>query len=121
MKKYLNISEAAKITGLKEHIIRYWDSEDKKTNKLRVEGISKKSSRGTRYFGKDNIKKLQKLKSLIYDNGEYNPSLKLANQLLKSNKIDNNIGNFDKNVTKIIDDQKNEKIDQILKKMRELL
>ena len=121
MKKYLNISEAAKITGLKEHVIRYWDSKDKKTNKLRVEGISRKSSRGTRYFNKENIKKLQKLKNLIYDNGNYNPSLKLANKLLQSKKINNSFGNYDKIETKFENDQKNEKIDQILKKMRELL
>ena len=119
MKKYLNISEAAKITGLREHVIRYWDSKDKKTNKLRVEGISRKSSRGTRYFNKENIK-TPKIKNLIY-NGNYNPSLKLANQLLQSKKINNSFGNYDKIETKFENDQKNEKIDQILKKMRELL
>ncbi len=56
MKKYLNIKEVSKIVGLKEHIIRYWDSVDPKTNKLRVEGISTKSSGGTRYFNKGKLK-----------------------------------------------------------------
>ena len=121
MKKYLNISEVAKITGLKEHVIRYWDSKDSKTNKLRVEGISRKSSGGTRYFNKDNIKKLQKLKNLIYDNGNYNPSLKLANQILNSKKINNSIDNYERIETKFENGKKTEKIDQILKKMRELL
>ena len=121
MKKYLNISEVAKITGLKEHVIRYWDSKDSKTNKLRVEGISRKSSGGTRYFNKDNIKKLQKLKNLIYDNGNYNPSLKLANQILNSKKINNSIDNYERIETKFENGKKAEKIDQILKKMRELL
>ena len=121
MKKYLNISEVAKITGLKEHVIRYWDSKDSKTNKLTVEGISRKSSGGTRYFNKDNIKKLQKLKNLIYDNGNYNPSLKLANQILNSKKINNSIDNYERIETKFENGKKTEKIDQILKKMRELL
>ena len=121
MKKYLNISEVAKITGLKEHVIRYWDSKDSKTNKLRVEGISRKSSGGTRYFNKDNVKKLQKLKNLIYDNGNYNPSLKLANQILNSKKINNSIDNYERIETKFENGKKTEKIDQILKKMRELL
>tara|TARA_Y100000591_G_C21561500_1_gene558781 strand:- start:149 stop:520 length:372 start_codon:yes stop_codon:yes gene_type:complete len=121
MKKYLNISEVAKITGLKEHVIRYWDSKDSKTNKLRVEGISRKSSGGTRYFNKDNIKKLQKLKNLIYENGNYNPSLKLANQILNSKKINNSIDNYERIETKFENGKKTEKIDQILKKMRELL
>ena len=38
MKKYLNIKEASEITGLAEHVIRYWDSIDPKTNQLRVQG-----------------------------------------------------------------------------------
>ena len=45
---------------LEEHKIRYWDSIDPKTNKLRIDGISTKSKGGTRYFNKENIKKLQK-------------------------------------------------------------
>ena len=49
-KKYLNITEVAKITGLKEYIIRYWDSVDPKTNELRISGISTKSRKGTRYL-----------------------------------------------------------------------
>ena len=50
--------------GLKEHVIRYWDSIDPKTNKVRMEGISTKSKAGTRYFNKDNLKKLQNLKNI---------------------------------------------------------
>ena len=122
MKKYLNIREVSKIVGLKEHVIRYWDSIDPKTNKLRVEGISTKSSGGTRYFNKENLNKLQKLKNLIYEDGDYSPSLKIANKFLSSKKIsnksnyydyqdDNNIGNI----------EKLKKIDQILKKMRIIL
>ena len=37
MKKYLNIREVSKLLDIKEHVIRYWDSVDPKTNKLRVE------------------------------------------------------------------------------------
>ena len=65
-KKYLNISEASKILGLKEHKIRYWDSIDPKTNKYRIEGISTKSKGGTRYFNTENLKKLKKLKEIQY-------------------------------------------------------
>ena len=32
-KKYLNISEVAKMLQIEEHKIRYWDSLDPKTNK----------------------------------------------------------------------------------------
>ena len=47
-KKYFNISEVAKMLQIEEHKIRYWDSIDPKTNKLRIEGISTKSNE---FFG----------------------------------------------------------------------
>ena len=118
-KKYLNISEVSKLVQIEEHTIRYWDSIDLKTNKLRVDGISTKSKGGTRYFNKENIKKLQKLKSILYDGNKHNYSIKLADKILSSNKkfalqydqikSDNRYLNFDK------------KIEQILNKMRLLL
>ena len=122
MKKYLNIKEVSKIVGLKEHIIRYWDSVDPKTNKLRVDGISTKSSGGTRYFNKENLKKLQNLKNLIYENGDYNPSIKIANKYLSSKKNLNKNNNHDHFSANNIENlEKLKKIDQILKKMRIIL
>ncbi len=121
MKKYLNIKEASKLVGLKEHVIRYWDSIDPKTNKLRVEGISTKTKAGTRYFNKDNISKLQNLKDLIYEEGNLKkPSIKIADKLISSknsrsyeNKpITINVEKKSKNI---------EKIHQILKKMKNLV
>tara|TARA_B100002052_G_C15613722_1_gene476534 strand:- start:181 stop:549 length:369 start_codon:yes stop_codon:yes gene_type:complete len=121
MKKYLNISEVSKIVGLKEHTIRYWDSIDPKTNKLRIEGISTKSKGGTRYFNKENLNNLKKLKKIIYFNGDHNTSIKLAKQILYSNKNEANLEKLE-NSTNINDvSQKLQKMDQILKKMRILL
>jgi len=104
---------------IEEHKIRYWDSIDPKTNKNRVEGISTKSKGGTRYFNKENIKKLQKLKNILYDGGSQNYSIKLAEKILTS-KINPVI----KKVKTKIDyqDLNNVKnIEQILNKMRLLL
>ena len=118
-KKYLNISEVSKMLQIEEHKIRYWDSIDPKTNKNRVEGISTKSKGGTRYFNKENIKKLQKLKNILYDGGSQNYSIKLAEKILTS-KINPVI----KKVKTKIDyqDLNNVKnIEQILNKMRLLL
>ena len=85
-KKYLNISEVSKsCLQIEEHKIRYWDSVDPKTNKYRIEGISTKSKGGTRYFNKENIKKLQKLKNILYDGNNHNYSIKLAEKILSSN------------------------------------
>ena len=118
-KKYLNISEVSKLLQIEEHKIRYWDSLDPKTNKYRVEGISTKSKGGTRYFNKENINKLQKLKTILYDGKNHNYSIKLAEKILSSksklsikrneNTINYNSSNNDK------------KIEQILDKMRLLL
>ena len=122
IKKYLNISEVSKIVGLKEHVIRYWDSVDPKTSRLRIEGISTKTSGGTRYFNKDNLNKLRKLKDLLYEDGKYNPSLKLANKFLLSKN--SKVHKYDKLSGSNINSNFNinsEKINQILKKMRLLL
>ena len=118
-KKYLNISEVSKILQIEEHKIRYWDSIDPKTNKCRIEGISTKSKGGTRYFNRENIKKIQKLKKILYDGDKQNYSIKLANKLLNSNyKIDNqNIVNETYNQHSY----NGEKISQILYKMKLLL
>ena len=118
-KKYLNISEVSKILQIEEYKIRYWDSLDPKTNKFRVEGISTKSKGGTRYFNKENIKKLETLKNILYDGNNQNYSIKLAEKILSSNnKISNDKDdNFPNNQHL----HNLEKIEQILNKMRLLL
>ena len=118
-KKYLNISEVSKLLQIEEHKIRYWDSVDPKTNKYRIEGISTKSKGGTRYFNKENIKKLQKLKKILYEGDNQNYSIKLAEKILNSN-IKQSIK---EGKTKINSQDLNnvEKFEQILNKMRLLL
>ncbi len=120
MKKYLNINKAAKILGLKEHIIRYWDSIDPKTKKLRFEGLSTKTRAGTRYFNKENLKNLKKIKDLLYDNGNHNYSIKLANDIILKNNRNRN-SNSSSFYNENIDRKKLENINQILNKMRFLL
>ena len=118
-KKYLNISEVSKMLQIEEYKIRYWDSVDPKTNKYRIEGISTKSKGGTRYFNKENIKKLEKLKTILYDGNKQNYSIKLAEKILSSNsKLSNN---KDYNNLKDQHMYNVEKIEQILNKMRLLL
>ena len=118
-KKYLNISEVSKLLQIEEHKIRYWDSIDPKTNKYRIEGISIKSKGGTRYFNKENIKKLQKLKRILYEGGKQNHSVNLADKILNSNiKLDNPNEQIVSDA-RHSDNAKN--IEQILNKMRLLL
>ena len=118
-KKYLNISEVSKLLQIEEHKIRYWDSVDPKTNKYRIEGISTKSKGGTRYFNKENIKKLQKLKKILYEGDNQNYSIKLAEKILNSNTKQS----IEEDKIKINSQGQNnvEKFEQILNKMRLLL
>ncbi len=118
-KKYLNISEVSKMLQIEEHKIRYWDSLDPKTNKYRVEGISTKSKGGTRYFNKENIKKLIKLKNILYDGEAYNYSIKMADKILTSNS--KNHPQKNQNIESNQNLYNVEKIEQILNKMRLLL
>ena len=118
-KKYLNISEVSRMLQIEEYKIRYWDSIDPKTNKLRIEGISTKSKGGTRYFNRENIKKLEKLKNILYDGGSQNYSIKLADKILSSNNKLNI--QKDQNLSDSRLSNKIEKIEQILNKMKLLL
>ena len=117
LKKYLNISEVSKMLQIEEHKIRYWDSIDPKTKKYRIDGISTKSKGGTRYFNKDNIKKLQKLKKILYDGDKHNHTIKLAEKILSSNNLSSN----QKNQINFTNLDNLKKIQQILNKMRILL
>ena len=119
IKKYLNISEVSKMLQIEEHRIRYWDSLDPKTNKYRVDGISTKSRGGTRYFNKENIAKLKKLKDILYDGHKQNYSIKLAEKILASKS--NDAIKINKTNSRNIDLNNEEKIEQILNKMRLLL
>ena len=121
MKKYLNIREVSKLLDIKEHVIRYWDSVDPKTNKIRVEGISTKSNGGTRYFNRENVGKLRNLKNLLYENGTQNPSLVIANKILKDkNKSQILQISPDQDIPSITK-EKAKKIDQILQNIRIIL
>ena len=118
-KKYFNISEVSKMLQIEEHKIRYWDSLDPKTKKSRIDGISTKSKGGTRYFNRDNIRKLQKLKSILYDGNIQNYSIKLADKILSSNTKSGT--QKDQNLTNNLHLDNVKKIEQILNKMRILL
>ncbi len=122
-KTYLNIREVSDLLDIKEHIIRYWDSIDPKTNKVRIDGISTRTTKGgNRYFSKENIQKLEMLKKVLFENGEPSHySLNLANKIITSKK---NIKIFEKkyvNTEFNISEKKSENLNKILNKMRILV
>lgn len=122
-KQYKNIKEVSKLLNIKEHVIRYWDSIDPKTEKIRIQGLSTRNRGGTRYFNRDNINKLEQLKDLLFENGKHNYSLDLANKILSSKK--NKVSELKKsNITQNVTPSKKVeiklKLDEILFKLRNL-
>jgi len=122
-KQYKNIKEVSKLLNIKEHVIRYWDSIDPKTDKIRIHGLSTRNRGGIRYFNKDNINKLDRLKAVLFENGKHNYSLVLANKILslKTNKVsDHKKSNITQNVISSKKEEINIKLNEILFKLRDL-
>lgn len=61
-KLYYSISEVAQITGVKAHVLRYWETE---FPTLRV----KKSRTGSRRYRRPDIDEVLAIKELLYDQG----------------------------------------------------
>ena len=80
-KNYISISDVSKLLNIKQHVIRYWDSEfDGVSTRL---GIKKR-----RFFSIKNIKKLKTLKKLLHTNGKSHHSLEMARKIINDNIIE---------------------------------
>ena len=74
-KLYKSIKEVSELLKINKHVIRYWDS--------KFDGISTRlSGNKRRFFNLDNVKKLQELKNILYQNGKHNYSLDLAKKIV---------------------------------------
>ncbi len=83
-KKYKSIAEVSELLQINKHVIRYWDA--------KFDGISTRlSDNKRRFFNVENIKKLQELKNILYQNGRHNYSFDLAKKIVsdktKKNKV----------------------------------
>ena len=100
-KNYQSISEVSEILKIKQHIIRYWDSQ--------FNGVSTRLGYGKRrYFNQKNLKKLQTLKKLLHTNGKSHHSLEMAIKIIEGNMIEKKI-----NLT-VKDDHKNSNINKLI-------
>ena len=83
-KNYKSISEVSEILKVKQHVIRYWDSQ--------FNGVSTRlAPRKRRIFNQKNIKKLQALKKLLHTNGKSHHSLEMARKIIEGNMIEKKI------------------------------
>ena len=80
-KNFISISEVSEILKIKQHVIRYWDSQ--------FEGVSTRfSDRKRRFFNSKNIKKLQTLKKLLHTNGKSHHSIAMARKIIENNIVE---------------------------------
>ena len=76
-KTYYSIGEVSKILNIKEHTLRFWDSQ--------LPGLSKESDKGkTRFFTENNINKIAEINKLLNNNN----ALNLAYRIVSNNKSD---------------------------------
>ena len=100
-KNYKSISEVSEILKVKQHVIRYWDSQ--------FNGVSTRLGyRKRRFFNQKNIKKLQTLKKLLHTNGKSHHSLEMARKIIEDNMIEKKI-----NLT-VKEDHKNSNINKLI-------
>jgi DNA-binding transcriptional MerR regulator len=59
-KLYYTISEVSKITGVKQYVLRYWETEFSNLRPL-------KSSSGQRKYKQKDVDRIQLIKQLLYD------------------------------------------------------
>ena len=83
-KKYKSIAEVSDLLKINKHVIRYWDS--------KFDGISTRlSDNKRRFFNIENIKKLQELKNILYQNGRHNYSFDLAKKIVSDKYKKNDV------------------------------
>ncbi len=123
-KQYYNIKEVSNRLDIKEHVIRHWDSVDPKTKKLRIEGLSMRTKGGTRYFNQSHIKKLSRIKNILFVEGKHNYSLDLVKKIISSKKLDKQIdetnSSYSKESNKLVYSNK-KKLKAIINRLNSLL
>ena len=94
-KKYKSISEVSQLLKINMHVIRYWDT--------KFDGVSTRlSDNKRRFFSDENVKKLQDLKNILYQNGRHNYSFDLAKKIVSDKSKRNEISiSYKREETKI--------------------
>ena len=86
-KKYKSIAEVSELLKINKHVIRYWDT--------KFDGISTRlSDNKRRFFNIENIKKLQELKNILYQNGRHNYSFDLAKKIVSDKTKKKEVSNI---------------------------
>ena len=75
-KNYKSISEVSELLNVKQHVIRYWDSQFNDVS-------TRLGDRKRRFFNLKNIKKIQTLIKLLHTNGKSHHSIVMARKIIE--------------------------------------
>ena len=110
-KLYYSISEVSDITGLKQYVLRYWETEFNQLN-------PNKNSAGNRNYRAHDVDLILNIKSLLYDQKF---TIKGAKQFLKDSKQDIQNRSFTKKIVKLTNTEDLEALSNIQIGLNELI
>ena len=90
-KLYYSISEVSEITGLKQYVLRYWETEFSELKPT-------KNGAGNRNYRSHDVDLILKIKSLLYDRKF---TIKGAKQYLKNSRNQSQQATFTKKIVKL--------------------
>ena len=110
-KLYYSISEVSNITGLKQYVLRYWETEFNQLN-------PNKNSAGNRNYRAHDVDLILNIKSLLYDQKF---TIKGAKQFLKDSKQGIQKRSFTKKIIKLTNTEDLEALSNIQIGLNELI
>lgn len=78
---FKTISETAKLLGVPQHVLRFWESRFRQVRPLKLKG-------GRRYYRPEDIEILQQIQALLYKQGYTIKGARKALEKQKRNKLD---------------------------------
>ena len=109
-KLYYSISEVSDITGLKQYVLRYWETEFSQLN-------PKKNSAGNRIYRSNDIDLILEIKTLLYDKKF---TIKGAKLHLKKNELTINTKLNTKKIVKIHNNSNTSTLKEIKQNLQDL-
>ena len=110
-KLYYSISEVSNITGLKQYVLRYWETEFNQLN-------PNKNRAGNRNYRSHDVDLILNIKSLLYDRKF---TIKGARQYLKDSKHDPQQRTFTKKIVRLTNTANLEALSNIQIGLNELI
>ncbi len=93
-RRYLTIGEVSKITGLEQHVLRYWEKEFGDINPRRVAG--------RRLYRPDDVKQIELIRDLLYKQGFTIAGAKKKLREIKSGGSSSHVNSTDRSASDVL-------------------